>query len=151
MKYCPCFALPTLAPGSIMKKSSSLMPFPGSGKTLYLAMEEQAEIGLRVTDLGELVFFSTLTGQPLQSTQISLPVDTTISSFALASENSRMFALGLSNGQALVFKHDYKSTYPEGKRVILPAISYPLGEEPWMSLQSPLISLPLPAAKAALP
>lgn len=103
---------------------------PGAGKTLYMAMEEQAEIGLRVTDLGEMLFFSTINGDVIKSIQAPLPADTTITSFALLSENSHSFAMGLSNGQALVFKHEYKSTYPDGKRVILPAITYPLGEAP---------------------
>lgn len=103
---------------------------PGAGKTLYMAMEEQAEIGLRVTDLGEMLFFNTINGDVIKSIQAPLPADTTITSFALLSENSHSFAMGLSNGQALVFKHEYKSTYPDGKRVILPTITYPLGEAP---------------------
>ena len=103
---------------------------PGSGQTLYLSMEEQAEIGLRVSDQGELIFFSTVTGTVMNSITAELPEETSVTSFALASENSRLFALGLSNGQALVFKHDYKSTYPDGKRVILPSITYPLGKAP---------------------
>ncbi|MBU2967730.1 ABC transporter permease subunit [Amphritea sp. 2_MG-2023] len=103
---------------------------PGAGKTLYMAMEEQAEIGIRVTDQGNIIFFSTTSGEVIKSIQASLPVGATITSFAMVSENSRMFALGLSNGQALVFKHTYKSTYPDGKRVILPNIAYPLGEQP---------------------
>ncbi|WP_299200348.1 ABC transporter permease subunit [uncultured Amphritea sp.] len=103
---------------------------PGAGNTLYMAMEEQAEIGLRVTDLGEMLFFSTTSGEVIKSIQAALPGETTISSFALASENSHTFALGLSNGQALVFKHEYKSTYPDGVRVILPTITYPLGDQP---------------------
>lgn len=103
---------------------------PGTGKTLYMAMEEQAEIGLRVTDQGEMVFFSTTSGDIIKNIQAPLPAGSHITSFALVSENSRMFALGLSNGQALVFKHIYKSTYPDGQRVILPSITYPLGEQP---------------------
>ncbi|MBN1005843.1 ABC transporter permease subunit [Amphritea pacifica] len=103
---------------------------PGTGKTLYMAMEEQAEIGLRVTDRGEMLFFSTTSGEIIESIQPALPADTRITSFALVSENSHTFALGLSNGQALVFKHEYKSTYPDGKRVILPTITYPLGKDP---------------------
>ena len=103
---------------------------PGSGKTLYMAMEEQAEIGLRVSDLGELTFFNTVNGTVIKAFQAALPAGTNITSFALASENSHSFALGLSNGTALAFKHEYKSTYPGGKRVILPKITYPLGEAP---------------------
>jgi len=103
---------------------------PGSGETLYMTMEEQAEIGLRVNDQGELFFFDTRTGAVLLQQKPALTDDHTVTSFALASEESRIFALGLSNGQALVMKHDYKATYPEGKRVITPFVSYPLGEAP---------------------
>lgn len=125
-----------------MFKSAELQPWqhngaavepytaPGSGDTLYLTMEEQAEIALRVTDSGQLIFFSTVSGDVIQQRQAAIPAGTQITSFALASENSRIFALGLSNGQALVYKHDYKSTYPDGQRVITPRISYPLGEAP---------------------
>ena len=39
-------------------------------------------------------------------------------------------ALGLSNGQALVFRHTYKVSYPDGKKTITPAIEYPYGNTP---------------------
>lgn len=103
---------------------------PGTGKTLYLAMEEQAEIGLRVSDTGEVVFFDVRTGEPLQQQQINLPVDSRIESLAVISEAQHLFALGLSTGEALVLKHDYKSTYPDGVRLITPSIKYPIGEAP---------------------
>ncbi|MCV6588490.1 MAG: ABC transporter permease subunit [Marinobacterium sp.] len=103
---------------------------PGSGKTLYMTMEEQAEIGLRVNDQGVLFFFNTRTGELLLQQKPELTDENKVTSLALASEESRIFALGLSNGQALVMKHDYKATYPDGKRVITPFVSYPLGEEP---------------------
>jgi ABC-type uncharacterized transport system permease subunit len=38
--------------------------------------------------------------------------------------------VGLSNGQALVFRHTYKVSYPEGKKTITPAVEYPYGEAP---------------------
>ncbi len=105
-------------------------PAPGEGETLYLTLEEQAEIGLRVTDLGQMNFFNSRTGAMMKQVQADIPAGASVTSFALASESSRIFALGLSNGQALVFKHEYKSEYPDGKRVITPSVSYPLGEAP---------------------
>lgn len=102
---------------------------PGEGKTLYLTMEEQAEIGLRVTDLGQLIFFNTLDGTVIQQTDVDLPEGATITSFAQAYQGSSIFALGFSNGQAQVFQHKYKSTYPEGVRVITPQLVSPLGSE----------------------
>ena len=37
---------------------------------------------------------------------------------------------GLSNGQAIVFKKEYKITWPNDQRLITPVISYPYGETP---------------------
>lgn len=116
---------------------------PGQGKTLYLTMEEQAEIGLRVTDLGQMVFFNTRNGDVIKSEGIDLPEGVTVTTFAVASEYSGIFALGLSNGQAQVFKHKYKSTYPNGVRVITPMLEYPLGMEPIQVSEGPIEVLAL--------
>ena len=116
---------------------------PGEGKTLYLTMEEQAEIGLRVTDTGTFSFFNTRNGEVLKKESVSLPEGVTVTSFALASEYSGIFALGYSNGQAQVFQHKYKSTYPNGVRVITPGIEYPLGAETIQVSDGPLEVLAL--------
>jgi phosphate transport system permease protein len=105
-------------------------PVPGEGRTLYLSMEEQAEIGIRVADSGKVIFFDTRNGAELASQQLPLPENTSITSFAVISEPKHQFAVGLSNGYAIVVQHDYQSTYPDGKRVITPSISYPVGEAP---------------------
>ncbi|MFW1678636.1 ABC transporter permease subunit [Pontibacter sp. JAM-7] len=114
------------------EQDAEVQPYavPGEGKTLYLALEEQVRIGLRVTDQGQMVFFDSRSGKVIDKVTAELPLDTNITSFALASDNSNTFALGLSNGQALVYKHAYKSTYPNGVRVITPRIEYPFGAEP---------------------
>ncbi len=111
---------------------------PGTGKTLYLTMEEQTEIGLRVTDSGKMVFFNTRNGEVLKEEAITLPEGVSVTSFALASEYSGIFALGLSNGQAFIYKHKYKSTYPNGVRVITPVLEYPLGAEPIQVSEGPV-------------
>ena len=116
---------------------------PGEGKTLYLTMEEQTEIGLRVTDTGTFSFFNTRNGEVLKKESVSLPEGVTVTSFALASEYSGIFALGYSNGQAQVFQHKYKSTYPNGVRVITPGIEYPLGAETIQVSDGPLEVLAL--------
>ncbi|NVK43762.1 MAG: ABC transporter permease subunit [Oceanospirillaceae bacterium] len=103
---------------------------PGGGKTLYLAMEEQAEIGLRLTDNASLVFFDTRSGDVVSEQTLDLPEGVGIRSVASISDARRLFALGLSDGTALVLRHDYKASYPEGKRVLTPEIAYPLGQAP---------------------
>lgn len=116
---------------------------PGTGKTLYLTMEEQAEIGLRVTDAGNMIFFNTRNGEVVKEESITLPEGVSVTSFALASEYSGIFALGLSNGQAQVFQHRYKSTYPNGIRVVTPRMEYPLGAEPIQVSEGPVEVLSL--------
>lgn len=102
---------------------------PGSQTdTLYLAVEEQAEIGFRISADGEMLFFSAVTGAPIESLTLDLPAGVEVSSFALISEANRTFAFGLSNGEIRVLRHSYRATYPDGRRVLTPYIEYPLGE-----------------------
>jgi len=105
-------------------------PIPGSGNTLYLSMEEQAEIGVRVTDQGEVIFFNALSGSVIKSETIDIPANSSISGLSTISDPLRQFAIGFSNGDALVIQHNYTSSYPDGKRVITPSLVYPLGEAP---------------------
>ncbi|GGO77227.1 phosphate ABC transporter permease [Marinobacterium nitratireducens] len=111
---------------------------PGGGQTLYLAMEEQAEIGLRLTDTPALVFFDTRSGDIVSEQPVALAEGVSIRSVVDISPARRLFALGLSDGTALVLRHDYKSSYPDGKRVITPEIAYPLGEAPIAVGERPL-------------
>ena len=103
---------------------------PGTGKTLYLSMEEQAEIGVRVSDQGEVTFFNTLNGSVIKSEQINVPTNASITTLSTISDPLRQFAIGFSNGDAMVIQHNYTSTYPGGNRLITPSLAYPLGEDP---------------------
>ncbi|MEH6444694.1 MAG: ABC transporter permease subunit [Oceanospirillaceae bacterium] len=103
---------------------------PGSGKTVYLAIEEQAKIGLRITDTQQIVFFNTHDGTILSQQQIIAPKGAKATSLAIVSEPSRIFAVGFDNGEISIIKHQYTSTYPDGIRLITPSLSYPLGEAP---------------------
>ncbi len=59
-----------------------------------------------------------------------LPAGASVTSIGEDQPGSPLVVLGLSNGQALVFRHTYKVTYPDGKKTITPAIEYPYGEAP---------------------
>jgi phosphate transport system permease protein len=104
---------------------------PGErGASLYLAMEEQAEIGFRLTQTGNALFFDTKTGELIDDIALDIPTGAEISSFVAGEPGPARLVLGFLNGSALVFRHIYKVTYPDDKRLITPAIVYPLGEEP---------------------
>lgn len=96
--------------------------------SLYLAMEEQAEVGFSLDGSGRADFFQTNDGKLLLSKAIPLN-GAEISSFALDSEVSRIFALGLSNGRVVIAKHDYRTSFPNDKRLISPELRFPYGEQ----------------------
>jgi phosphate transport system permease protein len=100
------------------------------GQPLFLTMEEQAEIGMRLDSTGEAVFFATADGRLVNRHRLPLPAGAGIESFALEAEQSQLLALGLSDGSALLFKPNYVVTYPDDKRLITPELSYPYGEQP---------------------
>jgi len=100
------------------------------GKSLYYAIEEQAEKAIRVTDQGQVVFFNTQDGSIDSTLRLPIPTGVTVSSFSAANPASRTLLAGLSNGEILIFKHSYRITYPNDKRVISPYIEYPFGELP---------------------
>lgn len=95
--------------------------------SLFLAVEEQNEIAFRLLKNGHYEFINLKSGLIVKQARIKLPSGTQITSFALNSDESRLFALGLNNGSVMLAKHDYKSTYPDGNRVISPELIYPYG------------------------
>ncbi|AKH69900.1 ABC-type uncharacterized transport system, permease component [Spongiibacter sp. IMCC21906] len=121
-----------------------------SAAPLFLAMEEQAEVGLRVDNQGLAEFFDVATGDDLQSQQLPLN-DASVSSFALESDESRVFALGLSSGEAVIAKHDYRVSYPNNERLITPVLRFPYGEQARQITDgAPLTALALRDADDAL-
>ncbi|MNQ37075.1 Phosphate transport system permease protein PstC [compost metagenome] len=101
-----------------------------AGKPLLLALEEQNMVGMRVADKGEVQFFSTRDGSLLKRQQLPLPAGASVASIGQDQPGSPLVVLGLSNGQALIFKHSYKVTYPDNQKTIEPQVSFPYGEEP---------------------
>ncbi|WP_126456482.1 ABC transporter permease subunit [Sulfuriflexus mobilis] len=118
----PMFASATAAAGGHYA-------LPGEGQTLHLAMEEQAEIGVRFTTAGKAVFFDTEDGQVIKSIDLPLAADE-LSSFHVVSPALPVVGYGLNDGRLLVARHRYRSSFPNDQRLITPMIEYPLGEQP---------------------
>lgn len=98
--------------------------------SLMLAMEEQAEIGFRLTADARAVFFDLRDGKLIDEQKLAVPADAEVSSFVAGEPAPARFALGLSNGAMLIARHVYKVSYPNDQRLITPGLEYPLGEEP---------------------
>lgn len=101
-----------------------------AGKPLMLSVEEQNQVGMRVSDKGLVLFFNVKNGDELSRVNLPLPSDAHVTSIGEDQPGNPVVALGLSNGQALVFRHTYRVSYPDGKKTITPAVEYPYGETP---------------------
>ncbi|MGG5871473.1 ABC transporter permease subunit [Pseudomonas peli] len=97
---------------------------------LLLTLEEQNQMAMRLDQSGKVQFFDAKKMQPLNSVQLPIPADARIVSVGQDQPGSNRVALGLSNGQVLVFQHVYKLSYPNDVQTITPSIEYPFGEAP---------------------
>ncbi len=120
---------PLLLPAHAEMVGHYAAPSPELGNSIFLSMEEQNEVGVRFTDTGKVIFFNVANGQVIKVEALPIPEQAQITSYAHGGVDKGVIAYGLSDGRALVVKHDYKQTYPEGKRLITPSIQYPLGPE----------------------
>ena len=128
-----CFYLlyevaPLFSSASIDAEASYALPAEDQGESLYLTTEEQAEVGMRVTSNGSIVFFSVADGSVIDT--IKNRRTEKVTAFAVESDTSRLMAFGYDDGKALIVKHDYRTSYPGGIRKITPVVEYPYGEEP---------------------
>ena len=101
-----------------------------AGKPLMIALEEQNQVAMRVSDKGQALFFDLDSGAELRRVDLPIPAGTRVTSISKDQPGNPLVIVGLSNGQALVFRHTYKVSYPDGKKTISPAIEYPYGETP---------------------
>jgi phosphate transport system permease protein len=134
---------PLLLPAHAEAVNQYSAPEQALGKTVFLSMEEQNEVGVRFTDQAKAIFFNVADGATIRVDPLPIPEGVQITSYAHGGVDKGVIAYGLSDGRALVVKHAYKLSYPNDKRVITPSIQYPLGQEPVVvdNLGQPLIKL----------
>ncbi|KPA89890.1 ABC-type putative transport system, permease component [Pseudomonas asplenii] len=101
-----------------------------AGNPLMISLEEQNQVGMRVSDQGQVLFFAVEGAAELSRVNLPIPAGTKVTAISKDQPGVPLVIVGLSNGQALVFRHSYKVTYPDGKKTITPTIEYPYGETP---------------------
>lgn len=98
--------------------------------TLMVGADEQNEVLYRVAVDGQVDFYTVADGSLLSSIQPPLPAGVTVTSATVAAPSEQRFALGLSNGQALIVGIEFGLSYPNNKRLITPKLRYNAGETP---------------------
>ena len=111
------------------------LPAWGSSKTIYLSVEEQQEVGLRLSTSAQAEFFDVATGQPRKS--VTLPLRGTVPVLAAeAVERHGLVALASDSGAVLLLQHRYETRFPGGveSREILPEMEFPYGDAPMLEM-----------------
>ncbi|MFJ2364951.1 ABC transporter permease subunit [Pseudomonas sp. NPDC087697] len=126
------YVVAPLFQGASLTSKDAITPawMQDAGKPLMISLEEQNQVAMRVSDKGQALFFDIDTGAELRRVDLPIPAGTSVMSIGEDQPGHPLVVVGLSNGQALVFRHTYKVSYPEGKKTISPAIEYPYGETP---------------------
>ncbi|MGL5608246.1 MAG: phosphate ABC transporter permease, partial [Aeromonas veronii] len=115
--------------GASMEPTASFT-LPAAGKTAWLGVEEQNEIGYRFSDKGQVNFFAVQgddkikVGQSLGQAQVAGDITTV----ATPAPGQRLIAYGFADGKAQVVQPAFKVSYPNDVRVSEPSLQYPFGE-----------------------
>ena len=104
------------------------VPDSQQGETIYLAIEEQAEIAMRVTQFGKVVFFDVQNGDKVEEFSLALPPGQSITAIKEVNPAIGLLAITMDSGELLFFRHAYRLEFTETRRIIHPKIVYPYGE-----------------------
>jgi phosphate transport system permease protein len=128
--YLASVVVPLFLPPGIDNRQQYAVPGPADQPTLAYSGEEQREIGSRVGARGTITFFRFDTGAVLAEAQVPVPAGVQVTSASLGEARSYSQGFGLSNGTVVLVKQGFTVTFPDNKRLITPALNYPLGEAP---------------------
>lgn len=116
--------------GATVTPQDSYTIADANAQTYRLLLDRYEELGIQYTDRGQAVFFDADNGAELQRFTMPIPDNARVTSFGAAEAISNTTVFGFSNGEAVVARHDYRITFPDNVRSILPLMQFPLGEEP---------------------
>ena len=126
---------PLFAPAQFTANPEFSVPGDAAA-TLYVAAEEQGEMGMRLSASGEVDFFDLATGKAGE--QKHLPVaEAGVAQVSEVAADRALIAAQLSTGAVLMVHHAYEVSYPNDQRLITPQLEYPYGETPLPFLSEP--------------
>jgi len=99
-----------------------------SNKAVHIALNEYNDVALSANMDGLIRFFVADTGHTISTPALPLPLNSNIVSFSHGAPTTGVLAYGFDDGRALIFKREYKISYPDDKRYITPVITYPIGK-----------------------
>jgi len=132
---------PLFMPAQSHMGEARAMPGWAETRPVLLAVEEQREVGLRVTEDGQATFFHIADGGAVQTERLPLNEGARIVAVAEAVEHNGMVAVATNDGGVFVFRHEYRMTFSGGveTRRITPVLSFPYGRESLLELPFPAV------------
>ena len=131
-------------------KVSASYNAPSESRPMYMALEEQNEVALRLGDDGRVLFFKADDGALIKSEALPFTHQAPVTAVATMSEASRLMAVGSQSGEVVVAKHNYLVSYPNDQRLITPRIDYPYGSAPIVLAEESLTSLAISDGEESL-
>jgi len=134
--YLVWVVLPLFLPATTERLEQLELPRWQAADAVYLSVEEQREVGLRIASNGDLEFFAVGGGAPIEVQTPMLPEGFTPVVAADAVERHGLVAVAGATGQVLVFRHSYDTQFAGGveTRQIVPRLEFPYGESPVLEL-----------------
>ena len=143
---------PLFRGASIQRVAEFSVP-EGQSPALELALDEHGGLGFRLDADGQAVFFAADTGVVLKKQRLPIPEGVKVLSSASVPAESSVFALGLSDGTAIVARHEFRIRYgANNAREVDGVLDFPYGEAPLKVSENglPLLSLAVRDSDSAL-
>jgi phosphate transport system permease protein len=134
--YLASVVIPLFLPPEMEAPKPLAVP-PIQERTVHLATEEQAEIGVRAGSGGSVTFFDLRNGRVRSHETLPIPEGVEVTSFAAGDPSQQAMAYGLSDGRMLLVGQEFKVRFKRDAadetkdiRIITPVVGYPLGRQP---------------------
>ena len=109
--------------GSAQLDSADALAWQPGDMPLYLAIEEQGEVGFSLQAGGRGRFFSVADGALIEAVDLTSS-ESTVTAIGVESSANRLVALGHADGSLRLLRHEYRLSYPDGERLITPRIDW---------------------------
>jgi len=121
---------PLFLPAKMSQTSIGGNPDWGNGKTVFLSVEEQQQVALRISQKGRAEFFSLDDLRVIDSMELARDGQE-VSVVADDLGNSGLVAVAFEDGRVSLVQHQYNTDYSAGieQRTIIPVLDFPYGED----------------------
>lgn len=127
--YLMYVVMPLFLPAKVSQSSIGSRPGWVDGGAVFLSIEEQQQVGLRVSRSGTAEFFSLADLHPIST--LELPARGQLIAAVAEDQGRGLLAVAYEDGQASIVRHSYKTDFSEGieQRKIIPSLEFPYGTE----------------------